>query len=199
MWLLICIFLLFLSIPDLSQTNTHIKLRQPLFCLDTKGQRSEGHKLTRSCRDLHSSAPKRGKTQRQTQRKCPPGALPLLCSSSPGRDIYQAKQTVHCKQFFQPSGPGHKGLVRRETQGVEVGVGGGHRWLHLEYVRVNPQCMTGQRSPGSTDQQAATSVADEKTPWTPGVGAESKSRRKRELQVSDSLCWSHNWVFELES
>lgn len=86
----------------------------------------------------------------KTWHKCPPGALSLPCPSFlRSRDIYKAKQTVHCKQLFQASEPGHRGLVCRETcrgcRGVQ------HRWQHLEYVRLKPRCMTGRRSPSSTD------------------------------------------------
>lgn len=41
------------------------------------------------------------------------------------RDVYKAKQTVHCKQLFQPSGPGHRGLVHRERREMEEPSGGG--------------------------------------------------------------------------
>lgn len=42
--------------------------------------------------------------------------LLLLCSSFLcAWDIYKAKQTGHCKQLFQASRPGHRGLVHREN------------------------------------------------------------------------------------
>ncbi len=109
------------SIHRHTHTHTSFETAIVLFTC-TQSQRSPSYKLTRRCREPQSSGAlltKNSRKKEKTQHKCPPGALLLLCPSFlQGWDIYKAKQTVHCKQLFQPSGPGHRGLVHRETRGV---------------------------------------------------------------------------------
>lgn len=104
-----------------SHTSIQIHLETAIVLFRyTWRQRSLGYKLTRRCREPWPWGAQLTKKQKgKTQHKCPPGARLLRCPPFlQGWDTDKAKQTVHCKQLFQPSGPGHRGFVHRERWGV---------------------------------------------------------------------------------
>lgn len=94
------------------RVSQHKVFKQSLFCLDPA---SEVIVLKvvggQSCSSLE---------QCSSEKKEPVSSRrPSLPANLLGLDVYKAQQTVHWKQLFQPSGPGHgelEGWGRRKAQ-----------------------------------------------------------------------------------